>query len=301
MTETSPLAAFGLPPARRLDGHDDMYYKVKAGRVVAGVEVRVVAEDGSVLPNDGRSVGEFEIRGPWITGSYYKDEDPAKFHDGWLRTGDVGTLDTQGYMTISDRTKDVIKSGGEWISSVELENAVMAHPDVFEAAVIAIPDPKWSERPLVAVVPKPGRTPAPADLLEYLVDRVPRWWLPDQWTFVIEIPKTSVGKFDKKVMRARLRRRRLHGAAHAPAQVSGSNEAVDELADRLDGVLEELTDMALDALRLASAGDPDAAETGEALALEKRILKARRALERAVAALRGGSRSVAEALDEGAG
>ncbi len=105
-------------------------------------------------------------------------------------------------MTISDRTKDVIKSGGEWISSVELENAVMAHPDVFEAAVIAIPDPKWSERPLVAVVPKPGRTPAPADLLDFLVGRVPRWWLPDQWTFIDEIPKTSVGKFDKKVMRA---------------------------------------------------------------------------------------------------
>ena len=112
MTETSPLAAVALPPARSSDGHDDMYYKVKAGRVVPGVEVRVVAEDGTVLPNDGESVGEFEIRGPWITGSYYKDEDPAKFHDGWLCTGDVGTLDAQGYMTISDRTKDVIKSGG---------------------------------------------------------------------------------------------------------------------------------------------------------------------------------------------
>ena len=163
--------------------------------------MRVVAEDGTVLPNDGKSVGEFEIRGPWVTGSYYKDEDPAKFHDGWLCTGDVGTLDTQGYMTISDRTKDVIKSGGEWISSVELENAVMAHPDVFEAAVIAVPDPKWSERPLVAVVPKPGRSPAPADLLAFLTERVPRWWLPDQWTFIAEVPKTSVGKFDKKVMR----------------------------------------------------------------------------------------------------
>ena len=202
MTETSPLAAFGLPPARKQDGHDDMYYKVKAGRVVAGVEVRVVAEDGAVLPNDGTSVGEFEIRGPWVTGSYYKDEDPGRFRDGWLCTGDVGTLDGQGYMTISDRTKDVIKSGGEWISSVELENAVMAHPDVFEAAVIAIPDAKWSERPLVVVVPKPGRSPAPADLVAFLNDRVPRWWLPDQWTFVIEVPKTSVGKFDKKVMRA---------------------------------------------------------------------------------------------------
>ena len=202
MTETSPLAAFGLPPARKQDGHDDMYYKVKAGRVVGGVEVRVVAEDGTVLPNDGTSVGEFEIRGPWVTGSYYKDEDPGRFRDGWLCTGDVGTLDGQGYMTISDRTKDVIKSGGEWISSVELENAVMAHPDVFEAAVISIPDAKWSERPLVVVVPKPGRSPAPADLVAFLIDRVPRWWLPDQWTFVTEVPKTSVGKFDKKVMRA---------------------------------------------------------------------------------------------------
>ncbi len=180
MTETSPLAAFGLPPARRAAGHDDMYYKIKAGRVVGGVEVRVVSEDGDVLPRDGASVGEFEIRGPWVTGSYYKDEDPAKFHDGWLRTGDVGTVDQQGYMTISDRTKDVIKSGGEWISSVELENAVMAHPDVFEAAVIAVPDPKWSERPLVCIVPKPGRTPAPADLVDFLIGRVPRWWLPDQ-------------------------------------------------------------------------------------------------------------------------
>jgi fatty-acyl-CoA synthase len=202
MTETSPLAALALPPARKKDGHDDMYYKIKAGRVVAGCEVRVVAEDGTVLPNDGQAIGEFEIRGPWITGSYYKDEDPAKFHDEWLRTGDVGTLDGQGYMTISDRTKDVIKSGGEWISSVELENAVMAHPDVFEAAVIAIPDPKWSERPLVAVVAKPGRSPAPADLVEFLSTRVARWWLPDQWTFISEVPKTSVGKFDKKVMRA---------------------------------------------------------------------------------------------------
>jgi fatty-acyl-CoA synthase len=202
MTETSPLAAFGLPPARRIDGHDDMYYKIKAGRIVAGVEVRVVAEDGSILPNDGQAIGEFEIRGPWVTGSYYKEEDPDRFHDGWLCTGDVGSLDEQGYMTISDRTKDVIKSGGEWISSVELENAVMADPDVFEAAVIAVPDVKWSERPLVCVVAKPGTSPTAEAMVEFLKDRVPRWWLPDQWTFVDEIPKTSVGKFDKKVMRA---------------------------------------------------------------------------------------------------
>ncbi len=202
MTETSPMASLAKPPARRLDDHDDMYYRVKAGRVVPGVEVRVVDEDGTVLPNDGEAVGEFEVRGPWVTGSYYKEEDPSKFHDGWLCTGDVGTLDQQGYMTISDRTKDVIKSGGEWISSVELENEVMAHPDVFEAAVIAVPDPKWSERPLVAVVPKPGRTPAPDDLVAHLNQRVPKWMLPDQWVFLEEIPKTSVGKFDKKLMRA---------------------------------------------------------------------------------------------------
>jgi fatty-acyl-CoA synthase len=202
MTETSPMAALAKPPHR--SSHDDpYYYRVKAGRIVPGVEVRVVAEDGTVMPNDGESLGEFEIRGPWVTGSYYKDEDPAKFHDGWLRTGDIGTLDAQGYMTISDRTKDVIKSGGEWISSVELENEVMSHPDVFEAAVIAIPDPKWSERPLVCVVPQPGTSPNPYELTDYLKDRVTRWWLPDRWCFVDEIPKTSVGKFDKKVLRAR--------------------------------------------------------------------------------------------------
>ena len=202
MTETSPLAALAVPPARKLGGHDDMYYKVKAGRVVPGVAVRVVADDGTVLPDDGESVGEFEVRGPWIAGSYYKDEDAGRFHDGWLRTGDVGTLDAQGYMTISDRTKDIIKSGGEWISSVELENAVMAHPDVQEAAVIAVPDPKWSERPLVVVVPRPGAELSPAELVTFLAGRVPHWWLPERWTFLTEVPKTSVGKFDKKVMRA---------------------------------------------------------------------------------------------------
>jgi fatty-acyl-CoA synthase len=202
MTETSPLAALALPPARDEHADDPYYYRVKAGRTVPGVEVRVVSEDGSVLPNDGESVGEFEIRGPWVTGSYYKDEDPSRFHDGWLCTGDVGCLDQQGYMTISDRTKDVIKSGGEWISSVELENEVMAHPDVFEAAVIAIPDAKWSERPLVCVVPKPGKTPSPSDLVAFLEPRVARWWLPDSFAFIDEVPKTSVGKFDKKVLRA---------------------------------------------------------------------------------------------------
>ncbi|MDA8311389.1 MAG: long-chain fatty acid--CoA ligase [Actinomycetota bacterium] len=201
MTETSPLAAIAIPPARA-PAAAELDYRTKAGRVVAGIEVRVVGPDGQILPNDGESVGEFEIRGPWVTGSYYKDPDPQKFHHGWLRTGDVGTLDTRGFMQITDRTKDVIKSGGEWISSVALENEVMAHPDVYEAAVIAVPDPKWQERPLVVVVPVPGKQPGAQDLVEFLQGKVARWWLPERWAFAKELPKTSVGKFDKKVLRA---------------------------------------------------------------------------------------------------
>jgi fatty-acyl-CoA synthase len=201
MTETSPLAAIAIPPARA-SATEELDYRTKAGRVVAGVEVRVVGPDQEVLPNDGTSVGEFEIRGPWVTASYYKDPDTQRFHDGWLRTGDVGTLDARGYMQITDRTKDVIKSGGEWISSVALENEVMAHPDVYEAAAVAVPDPKWQERPLVVVVPVPGKEPRAEELVGFLQGRVARWWLPERWAFVKELPKTSVGKFDKKVLRA---------------------------------------------------------------------------------------------------
>lgn len=201
MTETSPLAALSHPPAGT-SPEEAMEYRVKAGRIIPGVELRVVAPDGKVLPADGVSVGEFEIRGPWVTAEYYKDPSLERFHDGWLRTGDVGTLDGRGYMQITDRTKDVIKSGGEWISSVELEGEVMAHPDVFEAAVIAVPDARWDERPLVCVVTGEGSTVTPADLLEHLNGRVSRWWLPERWSFVDAIPKTSVGKFDKKTLRA---------------------------------------------------------------------------------------------------
>jgi fatty-acyl-CoA synthase len=201
MTETSPLAAIAVPPARA-SKEEELDYRTKAGRVVPGIEVRVAGPHDEILANDGVSVGEFEIRGPWVTASYYKDPDPARFHHGWLRTGDVGTLDPRGFMQVTDRTKDVIKSGGEWISSVELENEVMAHPDVYEAAVVAVPDPKWQERPLVVVVPAPGRTPSAAELVDFLHGRVARWWLPERWAFVTEIPKTSVGKFDKKVLRA---------------------------------------------------------------------------------------------------
>ncbi len=201
MTETSPLCALSIPP-RGTAPQDELEWRVKTGRVVPGVEIRIVADDGSILPNDGRAVGEFEVRGAWITGSYYRDPQPERFHDGWLKTGDVGSLDSKGFMQISDRTKDVIKSGGEWISSVELENEVMAHPGVHEAAVVAVPDPKWSERPLVAVVRAEGADPSAEELVEFLAGRVSRWWLPERWTFVEEIPKTSVGKFDKKMIRA---------------------------------------------------------------------------------------------------
>jgi fatty-acyl-CoA synthase len=201
MTETSPLAAVSLPPAAT-PPELEIDYRVKAGRVVAGVQMRLVDDEGTILEKDGKTVGEFEIRGPWITGSYFGVDEPEKFHDGWLRTGDIGTLDAEGFMVISDRTKDVIKSGGEWISSVELESTMMAHPSVFEAAVVAVPDEKWQERPLCCVVLRPGETATAEELRAFLAERVAKWWLPERWTFIDAVPKTSVGKFDKKVLRA---------------------------------------------------------------------------------------------------
>ncbi len=200
MTETSPVCALALAP-KGVDGDEAMEYRVKAGRVVPGVEMRVTADDGSVLANDGESIGEIEVRGPWITGSYYKDGSPERFHDGWLRTGDVGTVDSKGYLQITDRSKDVIKSGGEWISSLELENAIMAHPGVYEAAVIGVHDDRWQERPLAFVVLKPDVDISAADLVEALRPNVAKWWVPERWAFVDALPKTSVGKFDKVSLR----------------------------------------------------------------------------------------------------
>jgi fatty-acyl-CoA synthase len=201
MTETSPVAAISYPPKPFDRG--DLDWKSKSGRIIPGVELRVVDPTGAVLPNDGAHAGEFEVRGPWIAASYYRDEAPEKFHDGWLRTGDVGTIDDYGFMQITDRTKDVIKSGGEWISSVELENELMAHPDVIEASVVGVPDERWAERPLAVVVLAPGSTLTVEVLREWLTTRVARWWLPERWAFIDQIPKTSVGKFDKKELRKR--------------------------------------------------------------------------------------------------
>jgi fatty-acyl-CoA synthase len=180
-------------------------YRYTQGQLPAPVEGRIVGPGGEVMPNDGKSVGELEVRGPWITGSYLGEPADAteKFHDGWLRTGDVGTLSPDGYLTLTDRAKDVIKSGGEWISSVELENELMAHPAVLEACVVGVPDDRWGERPLASVVLREGAKVDPAELREFLAARVAHWQLPERWTFIEAVPKTSVGKFDKKQVRSR--------------------------------------------------------------------------------------------------
>ena len=200
MTETSPLGSVAHPPAGTPED-ESWRYRDTAGRLMCAVEARLVGPDGTVLPHDGEAVGEIEARGPWVTGSYYKDDDPAKFHDGWLRTGDVGTIDRLGFVTLTDRAKDVIKSGGEWISSMELENALMAHPAVAEAAVIGVPDEKWGERPLATVVLKPDASVTAGELRHFLAGKVPRWQLPERWSFITEVPKTSVGKFAKTRIR----------------------------------------------------------------------------------------------------
>lgn len=202
MTETSPLASTAKPPAGT-PVEDQMRYRATQGRFTAGVRHRLVDDNDNMLPHDGTSVGEIEVRGPWVTTSYYGGEDPEKFHDGWLRTGDVGTIDERGFLTLTDRTKDIIKSGGEWISSVDLENTLMGHPDVIEASVVGIPDEKWQERPLATVVLREGAEVTPRQLRDSLSDQFAKWQLPEHWAFIEEVPKTSVGKFDKKLLRKR--------------------------------------------------------------------------------------------------
>jgi fatty-acyl-CoA synthase len=204
MTETAPLATLSKPRPY-MDGWSDaevLRTRARQGTPLAGVDIRVVGEDGRELPWDGTSVGELEVRGPWIASSYYEDPRSADaFHDGWFRTGDVVNVDAHGSMQITDRAKDVIKSGGEWISSVELENTIMGHPDVLEAAVIGLPHERWQERPLAVVVPRPGRTLDAAAVLDHLGSRVAKWWLPEDVVFVETLPKTSVGKIAKRDLR----------------------------------------------------------------------------------------------------
>jgi fatty-acyl-CoA synthase len=205
MTETSPVASTAALPGELHDADEDTQFDYIAmqGIPLPLVELRNRDVDGNVLPWDGESMGELEIRGPWVAAGYYDTPEQADrwTADGWFRTGDVVSIHPRGFIQIKDRSKDVIKSGGEWISSVELENALMAHPAVAEAAVIAIPDAKWDERPLAAVVLREGQTATPEELRDFLAPSFAKWWLPDRFEFVAEIPKTSVGKFKKTELR----------------------------------------------------------------------------------------------------
>ncbi|MFX0578229.1 long-chain fatty acid--CoA ligase [Nocardia nepalensis] len=227
MTETSPLGTIAWPPLGAT-GEEEFAYRVTQGRFPPLVKARLVAEDGTVQSWDGKSMGELEVRGPWITGSYYTPDHPGadadKFRDGWLRTGDVGTISPDGYLTLVDRAKDIIKSGGEWISSVDLENTIMAHPAVAEAAVFGVPDEKWDERPVVATVLRTGAAADAPALRAFLADKFAKWQLPERWTFITEVPKTSVGKFDKKRLRAQY--------AHGELEIVTATDASDAQVGR---------------------------------------------------------------------
>jgi acyl-CoA synthetase (AMP-forming)/AMP-acid ligase II len=207
MTETTPLGTVSRLKSYMVAWPDEQRYAVRAkqGYAVAGIDLRAVDDQGQEVPWDGKTIGELQVRGPWVVKAYYENPEGAKQFtaDGWFRTGDVVSIDAEGYIQITDRTKDLIKSGGEWISSVDMEGLLMAHPKVLEAAVIAVPHPRWIERPLACVVPKPehrGSLTA-GELLDFLRPQVAKWALPDEVVFLEQVPKTSVGKFDKKALR----------------------------------------------------------------------------------------------------
>jgi fatty-acyl-CoA synthase len=204
MTETSPVASVTdfIGEIRSADEDTKLDCVAMAGVPLPFVEIRVMEGDRE-LPWDNESMGELEVRGPWVASSYYDDQELADrwTADGWFRTGDIVTMDPRGLIQIKDRSKDVIKSGGEWISSVDLENMIMGHPAVAEAAVIAVPHEKWQERPLAVVVFKPGESASEDQLRDFLGGKCAKWWLPDRFEFVDEIPKTAVGKFKKTALR----------------------------------------------------------------------------------------------------
>jgi len=204
MTEMSPLGTYNtlLPWMHDLPEAERDAYRLKAGRLIYGVQMRIVDGEGKELPWDGKASGQLQVRGPWVCNGYYKlDKSDAHLADGWFDTGDVATVDQYGYMQITDRTKDVIKSGGEWISSIEVENAAMGHPAVAEAAVIGVPHPKWTERTLLVVVKKPDTNPSKQELLQYLEGKIAKWWIPEDCAFVDAIPHTATGKISKKDLR----------------------------------------------------------------------------------------------------
>ncbi|MCL6558931.1 MAG: long-chain-fatty-acid--CoA ligase, partial [Firmicutes bacterium] len=209
MTETSPLVLCSEIKSymQHLPEEQKFFYRAKQGTLVPGLEMKIVGADGQEVKPDGREMGELLLRGPWIAGEYYNEPERTaeSMKNGWLHTGDIATIDEEGYVQIMDRTKDLVKSGGEWISSVDLENTIMAHPAVAEAAVIAVPHVKWQERPLACVVLKPDfkEQVSAEEILEFLKDKVASRWIPDRVEFIEEIPKTSVGKFNKRVLRER--------------------------------------------------------------------------------------------------
>ncbi len=217
MTETSPIAAICRVKSTLADRDEAELADLRStvGIVSVGVDVRVV-EPGSTEPVewDGETSGELQVRGPWIASDYYRTPRSADSFtdDGWLRTGDVATINEEGYIRLVDRTKDLIKSGGEWISSVDIENELMSHPKIAEAAVVGVPHPRWSERPLACVVVKPGEELTRDDVLAFLTPKLAKWQLPDDVVFIDEVPKTSVGKFSKKTLRDRFADYQLPGA-----------------------------------------------------------------------------------------
>jgi acyl-CoA synthetase (AMP-forming)/AMP-acid ligase II len=206
MTETSPIVTVGSPLAKHdgLSPDKIVDMQVRQGRQVYGVELKLTGPDGEALPHDGKTVGELKVRGNWVIGGYFKGEGGQVVdEDGWFGTGDVATIDPDGYVQLTDRLKDVIKSGGEWISSIDIENLAVSHPDVFEAAVIAVHHPVWQERPLLLIQPKPGRNPGKEAILEFLSSRIVKWWMPDDVVFVDQLPHTATGKLLKTELRKR--------------------------------------------------------------------------------------------------
>lgn len=217
MTETSPIGTTGALPANWDDLNFEQQVDVicKQGRPPFGVELRVIDEDGKIAPRDGKTSGTLEIRGPWIIKRYYRADEDAVADDGWFDTGDVAVLHPDGTMQITDRAKDVIKSGGEWISSIELENAAVGCPGVAEAAAVGVSHPKWDERPLLLVIRKPGSDVSEADVIAYLGDKVAKWWLPDEVKFVDELPHTATGKILKRALREEYKDYQLASLADA--------------------------------------------------------------------------------------
>jgi acyl-CoA synthetase (AMP-forming)/AMP-acid ligase II len=214
MTEMSPLGTVCTFKEKHLAMDKEARYAVQAkqGRVIFGVDMRIVGQDGKELPMDGKAFGDLQVRGPWVTTGYFKGEGGDPLQDGWFPTGDVATIDPDGYMQITDRSKDVIKSGGEWISSIDLENVAVAHPAIAEAAVIGVKHPKWDERPIVVAVKKQGQEVTKEDLLKFFEGKIAKWWMPDDVVFVKELPHTATGKLSKLTIRDQLKDYKLPAA-----------------------------------------------------------------------------------------